>query len=145
VGFSRLIKLLIMISRGGVAIAEGRNRFYTLGMAGPIYDSESAIRALQERKYEFLVEYANSFAVQGVPEAQCMMGTLYQLGLGVSIAPELAERWLLEAAWNGLPIAWCNLGTLYAFGVLGSVDNAKATDCYRRAAELGGPTNVDYL
>lgn len=114
-------------------------------MAPPNYDSDSAIRAFQGGKYEWLVEYAKPFAEMGVAEAQCMMGTLYQLGLGVSADPELAKGWLLEAAWKGFSVAWCNLGTLYSSGALGYVDDPKAKESYRRAAELGGPSNADYL
>lgn len=90
-------------------------------------------------------EYCRPFAEAGIPAAQCTLGVLYQLGVGVDADPHAAERLFLKSAEQGLSVAWCNLGTLYASGALGSADHDKAGVCYRRAADLGGPSNADYL
>ena len=74
-----------------------------------------------------------------------MLGMLYQLGLGVDFDAKLAEAWFLRASEKDFPIAWCNLGSLYSSGVLGHVDENKARSCYQLAANLGGPSNADYL
>ena len=67
------------------------------------------------------------------------------VGLGVDLNATLAEYWFLQATASDFPIAWCNLGTLYLSGALGYIDEVEAKRCYRRAADLGGPSNGDYL
>ena len=114
-------------------------------MSTPQYDCDGVLNAFEEKRYAWIVEYVTPFAQQDLPEAQCMLGVLFQTGLGVDVNAELAEHWFIQAAAKDFPIAWCNLGTLYSSGALGQIDKLRAKCCYRRAADLGGPTNGDYL
>jgi TPR repeat protein len=111
----------------------------------PEYNNDGVQAAFAEKNYSWIVDYVRHFAQRGVPEAECMLGVLYQLGLGVNLNAELAEHWFLRATAEDFPIAWCNLGTLYSSGALGHIDEVEAKRCYRRAAELGGPSNAGYL
>jgi hypothetical protein len=109
------------------------------------YNAEHAIKLFQAGRYPDVVAYCVRFAEQGVASAQCLLGTMYQLGLGVDVDPRAAERLFVKAAEQLDPIAWCNLGTLYSSGALGVVDENRVRFCYQRAFDLGGPSNANYL
>lgn len=61
-------------------------------------------------------------AVAGCAEAQAMLGTVYQLGLGCMAVPAETERWYRMAADQGHALAAWNLGTECA--ALGRADEA---------------------
>lgn len=109
------------------------------------YDYEYAMGLFGSGQYKQVVDYCTPFADEAVPAAQCLLGTMYHLGLAIDAEPQTAESLFLKAAEQGFSIAWCNPGTLYASGALGCVDDVRARLCYRRAAELGGPSHADYL
>jgi TPR repeat protein len=109
------------------------------------YDPEYAMGLFGAGRYNEVIEYCRPFADQGIAEAQCELGTMYQMGVGTDADPQMAESLFLKAAEQGFPVAWCNLGTLYASGALDSADAVRAAFCYRRAYELGGPSHADYL
>jgi TPR repeat protein len=138
------LSIVHLCCTGGRLSRTGDIRPYTLKVVAS-YDPEYANELFSRAQYEQVVDYCRPFANQCVAAAQCTLGTMYQLGLRVGAEPSIAENLLLKAAAQDFPVAWCNLGTLYASGALGSEDHAWAEFCYRRAAELGGPSNADYL
>lgn len=99
---------------------------------GAEYDFELAESLIQAKVYARLVEYARPFAEAGVSDAECLMGVLYQCGMGVPVDAAEAERWFMSAAEKRNPVAWINLGNLYAVS-----DPQKGKDVHRRAVELG--------
>lgn len=109
------------------------------------YDADHALDLFSSRAYDELASYCRNYAKANDPAAQCMLGTLYQLGLGIEQNPRSAEELFLKAAQTNFGLAWCNLGTLYASGLLGTQDENKAAICYQRAHDLGAPTCIDYL
>ena len=52
------------------------------------------------------------FAEQGNSEAQCILGNIYHLGLGVEVDIDKAIKWYIESAKQGYPIAENNLNTI---------------------------------
>lgn len=114
-------------------------------MSAHPYDDDLVQAAFTQKNYGWQTEYLRPLAKRSIAEAECMLGVLYQLGLGVELDPGLAEKWFLRAARKNFPIAWCNLGTLYLSGAPGQVSESKAKDCYQRAAKAGGPSHAGYL
>jgi TPR repeat protein len=102
------------------------------------------LQAFEQQRYEWVYAYVKPYADSGDSDAACMIGVLFQLGTGVAQDPSRAEEWFKKAAEWGSVIAWNNLGTLYASGALGVADHDRAKLCYKKAKELGGPTNEGY-
>jgi len=102
-------------------------------MAISNYDFEIASALLEKKNYEELLGYVLPHATAGDANAQCLMGFLWEHGLGVPPDLTQAERWLQKAADQNSPVAWNNLGTFW----LGRGEQEKAKHCYRKAVELG--------
>ncbi|SRR5713101_3595949 len=103
------------------------------------YDFELVSEKLSCLDYASALQNTLPYATAGDSNAQCMMGFLYQVGLGVPRDIVEAERWLLRAAEQNNPVAWNNLGSLY-LGCEGECvpeNKEKARQCYLRAKELG--------
>ena len=94
-------------------------------MSAHPYDDDLVQAAFTQKNYGWQTEYLRPLAKRSIAEAECMLGVLYQLGLGVELDPGLAEKWFLRAARKNFPIAWCNLGTLYLSGAPGKYPKAK--------------------
>ena len=89
-------------------------------------------------------DYSKAFGIllphaeEGLAEAQCMIGSMYHLGLGIHVNGAMAVTWYRRAAEQGHPLAYHNLGCLYHTGVPDlQPDPEKATECYRKAEEHG--------
>ena len=74
-------------------------------------------------------ELLQPFAHQGDAEAQCVLGNLYQLGLGVGPDESKAIAWYRKAATQGYGVAANNLA--------GMLPKPEAGWWYRQAKELG--------
>jgi TPR repeat protein len=85
----------------------------------------------------------------GHPGAQCMLGTLYETGQGVSKSLDDALKWYTKSAEQGFPPAAMKLGSLYSdlfstrqdlveacawYGVA-AAKGEKAADAFRRSIE----------
>ena len=102
------------------------------------FSSQLALDLLSRREYPNLLEYLQPFADGGEAAAQCVLGTLYQLGTGVPQDGLLAVSWLQKAADQDDPIAWNNLGTVFQSGSPGvAPDLIESARCYDRASKLG--------
>ena len=75
-------------------------------------------------------------AEQGDPEAQTMVGEIYERGLGAEPNYEAAIEWYRRAAEQGYSRAQFNLGTLYEQGLGVPADRLEALNWYRRAWDL---------
>jgi hypothetical protein len=102
------------------------------------YDSAEIVRRFAARDYKHVHETATHFAELRAADAQCMLGVLYQLGLGVAQDGAKAVFWFEEAARQGHALALNNLGTIYVNGMPGiSADREKALEYYLRAYSAG--------
>lgn len=68
----------------------------------------------QEHRYKEAYDKLLPTAEEGNAEAQCMLGTLYQLGLGVDVDEEQAIWWYERSAEQGYAIANNNLAGMLA-------------------------------
>lgn len=102
------------------------------------YDSEHAFALCGAKEYSALYEYLLPYAEAGEPDAQCMMGLIYHIGLYVPMSLAAALDWYQRAAQQGHSIAWNNMGTLYLSGTEGMApDVEKAKQCYEKSRALG--------
>ncbi len=73
----------------------------------------SAVRAYRAQNYAAAYKLLIGFAKKGDAEAQTMIGSIYQLGLGnMPINEAEAIRWYLLASEQGYGLASNNLGTI---------------------------------
>lgn len=85
--------------------------------------------------------WAELASAQGVPVADILLCSIYELGLGVPADAERAKEYCERAVAGNHPAAHFRRGLWWHTGrVYGSTDFEKAGECYRRAAELGHPT-----
>lgn len=99
---------------------------------------QKANEALGREDYDEAACLLAPLAQRGISEAQRNLGTLFQLGLGVTRNLKKAIELLEQAAANGDGVAAHNLGTLYLSGEPDiPLDQAKSKQWYRRAKDLG--------
>ena len=99
---------------------------------------EEGMAAYNHGDYAMALRALAPLAEKGIAEAQCMIASIYHLGLGVSTDGAEAVKWYRRAAEQGHPVAYNNLGSIYRTGMLGvSIDHQKAKECYRKAVECG--------
>ncbi len=107
-------------------------------MTPPRYESAEVLSRFSAGEYNQVYEIAMHFAHAGVADAQCMLGVLYQLGLGVSQDGPKAVLWYQKAARQGHALALNNLGTIYLHGMPGvSADRKTALEFYMQAHAAG--------
>ena len=76
-------------------------------------DFQKGVRAYRAENYALAHRLLLMFAVEGDAEAQTMIGSIYQLGLGGFQANENeASKWYLLASEKGNGLASNNLGTM---------------------------------
>ncbi len=66
--------------------------------------------------HEVAVKWYRMAAEQGLTDAQCRLGLMYALDLGVPESPAKALEWLRMAAEEGYPEAQFYVGHAYTFG-----------------------------
>ena len=76
-------------------------------------------------------------ADQGDPMSQFLLGSAYQIGLGVKVDGQQAVVWYRKAADQNYPAAMSNLAGLYRDGQLVETDDKQAVALYQKAADLG--------
>jgi TPR repeat protein len=110
--------------------------------------SVSEISALGRDENSTDVALTMSFAAEGDPGSQAMIGYLYLVGEGVEQDDVEAERWLWRAAMQGSADAAANLGWMHENGRGVERDDGEAAKWYRQAAELGAAeaqTNLGWM
>jgi TPR repeat protein len=102
--------------------------------AGPYDDG---VAAYQRGDFAAALKFWRPLAEQGIPQAQNVLGTMYNNGQGVpQDHAEAGNLWRLAAA-QGLAAAQFNLGTLFANGRGVPQNDAEAVNWYRKSAEQG--------
>ena len=100
-----------------------------LSMLGVLYGWGDAAVAGESEK----VTEVRRYAQRGEPEAQLMLGLLFEEGWGVARDTVQAERWFLSAAAQGYGDVWIPLGLLYA----GSGRPEQAREAFEEAVRRG--------
>lgn len=96
---------------------------------------QKGVRAFSAKDYAAAHRLLLKFAEDGDAEAQTMIGSMYQLGLGLQINEVEAAKWYLRASEKGYGLASNNLGTM----ALLRGDREEAMRYYRTAREQGFP------
>ena len=106
----------------------------------PLIDTQldDAIACVENGEFRRALGLALPFAMRGDVKAQCLVGGLYQRGLGGELDIQAALNWLHQAGEQGCGLAWLNLSTLYLTGSEGIEPSPeRATEYRRRAIENG--------
>jgi TPR repeat protein len=98
-------------------------------------DLNRGIKLFHEQRYEEAFRILSGFAETGNPEAQCMLGNMYDLGLGRERDLDRAIDWYEQSSRQGYGVASNNLATIY--GMAGEIDEA-LVQCWRSLAREQG-------
>jgi TPR repeat protein len=97
-----------------------------------------AVAAYHAGEYERAFVTLLSHAEAGHSEAQCIIGSMYNLGLGRPADISQAMQWYLRSAEQGYGAAANNIATLFLGGRYGGApDKLKARQWYERARAMG--------
>lgn len=102
--------------------------------AGSLLDAE---RAYAEGDFAKAEKVYRSLAEQGVLDAQLILGSMYDIGLGVHQDYPEAVKWYRLAAEQGNAKAQSKLGSMYDIGLGVAQDYLEAAKWWRLAAEQG--------
>lgn len=69
--------------------------------------------AFEQKNYQETLTLLKPLAKEGNPKAQCIIGNIYHLGLGVNHNIQEAIKWYKKSAKQGYLIAENNLKTIY--------------------------------
>ena len=99
---------------------------------------EEASNALNNEKYKKALTILEPLAKTQNAQALSMLGTMYQLGTGVTVDGKKAVELLSKAVSLGVGVAAHNLGTIYITGLPGiKKDAALSKKYYRLAKDMG--------
>jgi TPR repeat protein len=76
----------------------------------------SGIQAFKAKKYLEALRIIEPLAAEGDAEAQCVVGSIYHLGLGVEINITEAIKWYSLSSTQGNAVASNNLAGIYFMG-----------------------------
>jgi TPR repeat protein len=99
---------------------------------------ERARLAWEEHDFVRAFEYIMPLAEQGNPAAQCIIGSIYDLGLGRPEDFSEAVKWYRRAADQGHPIACNNLEAIYLSGMPSVPQDREMAGWYRQKAIENG-------
>jgi TPR repeat protein len=112
-------------------------------------DLELGLAAFKAQNYADALRLLEPIARSGHAEAQCIIGNIYQLGLGVSPDLEEAVQWYRKSAEQGYGVASSNLGSIALTGYANvPPDPVEAGRLFQQAREQGfehAPVSGDYL
>ena len=107
-------------------------------------DIAKANDLLVSHSYSEALRLVQPLASVGLPDALALLGTMYQVGLGVAPDAVKAVELLSRAVEVGVGVAAHNLGTIYAAGMPGvAADHERSRAYYRQAKALGCQTAPD--
>jgi len=87
--------------------------FSFISVIPALADLEAGKRAYEQRDYRTALKELKPLAEQGNPEAQALLGLMYNLGRGVPFDVDQAMKWFKAAADQGNAEGQCRLGSLY--------------------------------
>lgn len=92
---------------------------------------------LQTADYQFAKESFLKAIEEGIPEALCELGKLYELGCGVNYNPALARGYYEQAAKKDVPEGFYALALIYLKGVGVKEDITLCLKLLKKAADKG--------
>lgn len=96
-----------------------------------------AYEAYEAKDYAKAMKYYLYAAEKNNDVAQCQIGNMYDIGLGVTKDYAVAMKWYLKSAEQGNVLAQFCLGTMYYLGQGVAKDYAESFKWYHKAAEQG--------
>ena len=112
-------------------------------------DLEKGLAAFNTYDYTQAFSLLKPLAEQGNAEAQCIIASMYHLGLGRERMILEAIKWYIKSAEQGYGVASNNLAGIYLSGDDGvAVDRTSAEKWFQKAREQGfshTPISTDYL
>ena len=106
--------------------------FSLISVIPALADLEAGKRAYEQRDYRTALKELKPLAEQGNPEAQALLGLMYNLGRGVPFDVGQAMKWFKAAADQGNAEGQCRLGSLYL-----RTDTAQGLRLLKLSAEQG--------
>jgi TPR repeat protein len=104
---------------------------------------KEGLSAFQSENYHAAFDLLIPFAEGGNAEAQCIIGNIYQLGLGKEINLSEAFRWYMKSSEQGYGVASSNLAGMLAVGFDNvNPDKVKANKFLAKAKEQGFLHNI---
>jgi hypothetical protein len=111
-------------------------------------DLEKGIAAFYAKDYTTTLSLLKPLAALGNAEAQCIIASMYHLGLGVEKSRLEAIKWYIKSASQGYGVASNNLAGIYLVGDDGvAADKVEADKWFHKAREQGflHTPSIDYL
>lgn len=101
------------------------------------FNFSQAETAFENQNYAYSARILKPLALNGHAQAQYLLATQYDLGLGIKRNASLSFYWYKKAARAGINIAQHNLAVAYAQGNGIDADLKKAVTWWERAANAG--------
>jgi TPR repeat protein len=99
---------------------------------------KEGLAAFEAKDYARAITILKPLAETGNPEAQCLMGNMYHLGLGLTHNLSEAVEWYKKSAEQGYSVASNNLAGIILAGAHGEPPNrGEAERWYQKAREHG--------
>lgn len=101
----------------------------------PLYPKlEAGHLAYTQHQYAEAFQLLSPLAYQGNVIAQCLLGSMFQLGLGVERNSAIAKQWYQQAGSQGYALSFHNLAVIYEV----DEQNSVLAQYYRQhAKEMG--------
>jgi TPR repeat protein len=110
---------------------------------------EKGLAAFNTQNYTQAFSLLKPLAEQGNAESQCIIASMYHLGLGVETSPIKAIQWYIKSAEQGYGVASNNLAGIYLCGADGvAADRTQADHWFQKAREQGfshTPISSEYV
>ncbi|MCI0404643.1 MAG: sel1 repeat family protein [candidate division Zixibacteria bacterium] len=107
--------------------------------------TDNAVKAIQKGDFETALKELRPLTQKNDPNAQFLMGMLYEAGNGVPKDPAVAASWYRKAAEQNHPVAQLFLGVLYYYGTGVAKDYKKAAHWLQAPANNGNDEAQFYL
>jgi len=107
--------------------------------------TDKAVAAMQKGDYKVALDELRPLAAKGDPNAQFLLGMLYDSGRGVAQDQAVAASWYRKAAKQNHPLAQLYLGLLLYTGEGVKQDHVEAARWFRAAADSGNAEAQFYL
>ena len=112
-------------------------------------DLEKGLAAFNTQDYTQAFTLLKPLAEQGNAESQCMIASMYHLGLGRERIILEAIKWYIKSAEQGYGVASNNLAGIYLCGADGvAADRTEAEKWFQKAREQGfshTPISSEYV
>lgn len=97
----------------------------------------SGMAAFEAKQFAQSLQELVPMAELGEADAQHRVAIMYQNGLGCTVKPEMAQKWMRAAAMQGHAVAQHGLGFMYMEGDCVEKSGEFAVEWFTKAAEQG--------